>query len=63
MDVGVRRPVGGKARGAPHLPPVEVPVEPLKHPVGLVEAQAGPVVPALLVGLEEEAEVVDLESG
>ena len=62
MHVGVERPLGGEPRGAPVLPVVEVPAQLAEHPVGLPERQVGPGGPLLLVGLAEEADVVDLEA-
>jgi hypothetical protein len=63
VDVGVERALGGQARRRPVLPVVEVPAKLLEDRVGRVERERRPAGPRLLVGLPEEADVVDLEAG
>src|SRR5207302_2947418 len=63
VGVGTECPLLRQAARRPVLPPVEIPVRLLKHTVGVVvEVQPQPVVPALLVGPEQKAQVVDFES-
>src|SRR2546425_2364442 len=61
VRVGVRGPFLRQAAGGPVLPPVEVPGGALVEAGGVVEAPAEPVVPALLIGAQQEAEIVHLE--
>src|SRR3989449_10164922 len=62
VDVGIECPLLWHPARRPVLPPVEVPARALVQPGWVVEAETEPVVPALLVGAEQEPEVVDLES-
>ena len=62
VDVGVERTLGGEPVEAPVLPVVEVPAQLTEHLVGIAEGEVGPGSPHLLVGLAQEADVVDLES-
>src|SRR5437867_13414607 len=62
MAIGVGRALDGSACRRPVLPPVEVPKRLLVDRRGMQRLQAEPGVPALLVRLQEETEVIGLKA-
>src|SRR3990172_363571 len=62
MGVGVRGALQRETLGRPVLPPVEVPERLPVEGTWAMELEGEPVVPALLVGAQQEAEIVDLET-
>ena len=64
MGVGVEGALRREAVARrPVLPPVEIPKRTLERLRLLRPVQTDPVVPLLLIGTEQEAEIVDLETG
>ena len=63
VPVGVRRTLDGRAGRRPVLPPVEVPPCLLVHRCRVQRLHAEPGIPALLVRLQQEAQVVYFEAG
>ena len=49
--------------GRPELPPVEIPERPLEQLVRFLPVEGPPVVPSLLIGPKQNAQVIDFEAG
>src|SRR5258706_11444746 len=62
VGIGVEATIGRQAARRPELPPVEVPERALEQLRRFLPVQGAPGAPALLVGAQQEAEIVDLES-
>src|SRR6266566_8439799 len=64
VEVRVRGPIRRQpVAGRPELPPVEVPERPLEQLVRFLPVEGPPGVPPLLIGAEQDAQIIDLEAG
>src|SRR2546423_9451914 len=61
VHVRIRGSIGGQAPARPILPPVEIPKRALEDRGGLLPVEGAPIVPSLLIGSKQNAEIVDLE--
>ncbi len=61
VHVGISGSIGGQPTRRPELPPVEIPKRPLERPGRFLPVQRAPVVPSLLIGPEQNPQVVDLK--